>query len=127
MDIVAEGRLLPSFREVFQIGITLLITLIAWVFFRAESIADAIQYIGGMISLSLFSTPELFPQDLLLLILLFVIVEWLQRNKAHALQFDKVQFSRFIRWIIYYVVFIFIYMNFFLFQGNQQEFIYFQF
>lgn len=123
LGTAAEGKLLPGFREFFQIGITFLLTVIAWVFFRAKSIGDAISYLAGMFSLSLFSIPEIFPKRVVLMIGLFVLVEWLQRDKQHALQFEGVKVPRPIRWGMYYALgFIIIW-----FGGSQQEFIYFQF
>ncbi|NNK81360.1 MAG: MBOAT family protein, partial [Flavobacteriales bacterium] len=53
-DTVAQGRLLPSLTELFQMLITFVLTLIAWIFFRADSVSIAFQYIetmiGGVIS-----------------------------------------------------------------------------
>ncbi|MDM8543259.1 MBOAT family O-acyltransferase [Desulfococcaceae bacterium HSG9] len=123
MDTVAKGRFLPSLKDVFQIGLTFFITLIAWVFFRAESLYMAVHYIIGIFSVSLFSLPQVFPIDILCFIILFTLAEWLQREKQHTLQFDKVIFSKVARWGIYYSI-IWVILSF---GGDQQEFIYFQF
>ncbi len=120
---VAEGKLLPNFKEMFQIGITFIITLVAWVFFRATSMHDAVHYISGIFSISLFSVPEVFPKDILLSITLLVLAEWFQREKEHALQFKKIVFPKIVRWGLYYGIILAILY----FGGSQQEFIYFQF
>jgi D-alanyl-lipoteichoic acid acyltransferase DltB (MBOAT superfamily) len=46
-DIVAQGKFLPNFRELSQMTITFLITLIAWVFFRANTVEHAFTFIQG--------------------------------------------------------------------------------
>jgi D-alanyl-lipoteichoic acid acyltransferase DltB (MBOAT superfamily) len=122
-DTVAEGKILPNLKEVFEIGTTFFMTLIAWVIFRAESVYQAVHYIGTIFSLSLFSAPDVFPIDTFVLIMLFVLSEWVQRNKQHVLQFDKGTVPGLVQWGIYYVIIsVIIY-----FGGNEQQFIYFQF
>ena len=122
-DIVAENRLFPSFKEFTQILITFFLTLLAWVFFRADNISHAFSYISKIFSFSLFNSLEIFPISVILFIVLFLIVEWLQRSKEHALAFDNVTIPRTVRYILYYGIIVVI----FLFGGQQQEFIYFQF
>ncbi|MFQ3332218.1 MAG: alginate O-acetyltransferase complex protein AlgI [Flavobacteriales bacterium] len=56
---IAEDRYFPSLKEFFQILITFSITAIAWIFFRADSITHAVDYI-----VSLFTNP--FYSDLVL-------------------------------------------------------------
>ncbi|MBT4338459.1 MAG: MBOAT family protein [Bacteroidetes bacterium] len=121
-DIVAQNKLLPSIKEVLQMGVTFLLTLIAWVFFRSDSILLAFDYLYHMMSFSLFTRPteKLY---YLIYIAILVIVEWLQRNKQHALYLNDVKIPKIARWSIYYAIIILI----FLYRGNQQEFIYFQF
>src|SRR6056300_219048 len=50
IDTVAEGRFFPNLRELFQMGTTFLLTVLAWVFFRAESITIALGFLKGIIS-----------------------------------------------------------------------------
>jgi len=122
-DQVAENKLLPSFKEFLQMGTTFFITLIAWVFFRAENIQHAFSYLAGIFSKSLFSMPERHPKDVIILLVLFVVVEWIQRDKQHALQIDTIKIPRFLRWSLYYGIIMVIHLM----GGTQQEFIYFQF
>jgi len=125
-NIVAEGRLLPTLKELLQMSITFSIVLIAWVFFRAESIHAAIHYMNGIFSMSLFSMPEIFPEEIILLVIGFILAEWLQREKQHALQFNTANtfiLPRLARWSLYYGIMWMILYN----GGTQQEFIYFQF
>ncbi len=123
LGTAAEGRWLPNVREFFQISLTFLLTLVAWIFFRSASILDAFAYIGNMLSTSLWAVPEVFPRKIILFIGFFVLIEWMQRDKQHALQLDNVQVPRFVRWGWYNALIFVI----FWFGGSQQEFIYFQF
>jgi D-alanyl-lipoteichoic acid acyltransferase DltB (MBOAT superfamily) len=123
LNNVAEGRYLPTFREFIQISVTFLLTTFAWVFFRADSMHHAFAYLDGIFSTSLFAYPEVRPKFLLVLIFLFVVGEWLQRTKQHALEFNTTKIPRVARWAVYYMVFFAI----FYYGGQKQEFIYFQF
>ena len=124
-NTVAEGRWLPNLKEIFQMGITFFITLIAWVFFRAESIDKATRYIEGIFSKSLLSIPEADFIQIILILIIFILVEWIQRDKQHVLQFGgHVFLSRPIRWSVYVSV---IFSIFFLGNFNTHTFIYFQF
>jgi len=131
-DTVAEGKLLPNLRELLLMALTFLITNIAWVFFRADSISHAFYYLSKIFSSSLVKSPikDLWAINtgyhivyLSISILLFMVVEWLQRDKHHALEFERSRIPRVIRWSIYYVIII----SCFMMNGIQQKFIYFQF
>jgi D-alanyl-lipoteichoic acid acyltransferase DltB (MBOAT superfamily) len=123
LDNVAEGRLLPNFREFIQINVTFLLTTLAWIFFRAESMTHAFEYLGGIFSTSLFTLPEIRPKFMFVLLFIFLAIEWLQRSKQHALQIHSIRMPRAARWTVYYaIIFIIFYYG-----AEKQEFIYFQF
>jgi D-alanyl-lipoteichoic acid acyltransferase DltB (MBOAT superfamily) len=122
-NTVAEGRLLPNLYELGQMGLTFFLTCIAWVFFRTTSIQEAITYIGSIFSTSLFEMPEVGEVDLAVLIILFIIAEWIQRDNQHGLQFHGDKIPKAVRWTIYFGVIMVIAW----FRGVQQSFIYFQF
>ena len=122
-DTVASGALFPSAREFGQILVTFLLTLVAWVFFRAPSLGEAISYLGGLFSPSLFTVPELFPAGLMLGIGTLVVIEWLQRDKQHGLDFGATPIPRLVRWAGYYALM----LSIVVFGGDQHDFIYFQF
>ncbi|MBN1448250.1 MAG: MBOAT family protein, partial [Bacteroidetes bacterium] len=122
-DTVAEGRLLPTLRESVQVATTFLLTCLAWIFFRAPSVSDALRYLGGMFSSTLFSPPDLAFGWYPLIAVLFMAIEWVQRDRQHALQLEGFAFPVSLRWGIYYAVTLLI-----LFSGGEpQSFIYFQF
>ena len=122
-DNVAQGKILPSLKEFLQIIFTFILTLIAWIFFRADNIEHALSYINKIFTSSLFSKPEILPFNLLIFLILFIIIEWLQREKEHTLELNLAKIPKFIRWIIYIIIILII----FWFAGSQQKFIYFQF
>lgn len=123
LNIVAEGRLLPSVKEFLQITSTFFLTVIAWIFFRADNVGMAYDYTSEIFSTSIFSVPQILPKKLIATLFLFYFVEWIQRDKQHPLQFETVQIPKFVRWAIYYAI---VGMLFF-YGGDEQGFIYFQF
>lgn len=122
LDIVASESYLPSFKELFKILITFLLTVFAWIFFRAENLGHAFAYIKGIASSSIFKIPEIRPTDLFILMFMFMVLEWFGRKREFPLihLFFK---SKIFRWS-FYILLILITI---IFSGKQQEFIYFQF
>jgi len=123
LNLVAEGRLLPSGKEVLQIVSTFLLTVIAWIFFRADNVGIAYQYLLEIFSSSLFSVPQILPKKFIAILFLFYSVEWIQRDKQHPLEFENLRIPRFVRWAIYYIIIGMLYF----YSGDPQVFIYFQF
>ena len=122
-NIAAEGKYLPSLKEVAQILGTFLLVLIGWIIFRANDISEAFDYLSHLFSPSLFEVSFLYGKKALIYCLLLFIVEWFQREKDHGLQINRNVKSPVIRWSIYYIL-IFIII---LLQGTPANFIYFQF
>lgn len=126
LEIVAMNKLIPSFRDVFNILLTFSLTVFAWIFFRAESVHHAIEYISGIINASLFTIPDVktAAYATLILIAFFMLIEWIGREHQFALQDFLVKKPRFIRWLFY--GFIILLIGLFL-QTHETPFIYFQF
>jgi alginate O-acetyltransferase complex protein AlgI len=122
LDIVAEHTYLPSIREFFKIAITFMLTVFAWIFFRAESMTQAFLFVKGIFNASLFQIPSIRPTDLLLLISIFTILEWIGRKYEFPLQFNLIK-NKALRWSFYILLILII----IIFSGKQEEFIYFQF
>lgn len=121
-NLVAEGKYVPTIRELSQMTMTFFITLIAWIFFRADNLSSAFVYIRDMFTTTLFYKPEIFPMTILGLVAFFMFIEWLGRSNEYAIQ--NIDFMKKpIRWSFYFLLIILI----FSFTGEQQEFIYFQF
>ena len=129
INIVAEGKIFPSLKELFQILITFGLTVFAWIFFRAENMSHALSYIHGILSPSLFSFPKFKGMEtvssLFVLIVIFLIIEWKGRENQYALEGIKNINLKSVRWFIYLIILFIIYFygNF----GGTIEFIYFQF
>ena len=123
LDVVAQGRHLPNIKELTLILLTFGLTVFTWIFFRANNINHALEYVNGIFTDSFFSIPELKPLNLILLICFFIFIEWFGREGQHALTLMIKIKRRFFRWTFY----LFICLLIFLFQGKEQEFIYFQF
>jgi alginate O-acetyltransferase complex protein AlgI len=122
--VIAEGRLLPNFREAAQMTGTFSLAMFAWIFFRADTIGQAFSYIRHIFSKSLMSMPKDTNIEILApVILLLIIVEWVQRHELHALDLKHLKISFGARWLIYYALISLI----FCFNSDQQTFIYFQF
>jgi alginate O-acetyltransferase complex protein AlgI len=127
LGVVAEGRLLPSLRELFQMGTTFLLTVLAWVVFRAESLQEVIGFLKVIFSPSLLRIPDFAGRTLavftLLAILVQLIFEWYGRTRAHPLFSIRSQ-SNSSRILLYSIL---IYLIFASGQNESPEFIYFQF
>lgn len=124
-SIVACGRYLPNLMEFFQIALTFSFVVIGWVIFRAEDISQAYEFILRMFS-TLFESRHIgFEKSAIYVAIIMFFVEWLQRDKQHALQFSN--FTplnlRPVRWFIYVLLAVLIVC----FRGHSQTFIYFQF
>ena len=123
LEVVAQNSFFPSFKEVFQMGITFFLSTIAWIFFRAESMTQAWEIILKIFSTSSFALPTQRPTIMLGAMLLFFMVEWMGRREAFAIQKWTTSWPRVLRWRFYYLLVICI----LLFAGKEQTFIYFQF
>ena len=126
-ETIAEGKVFASLKEVLKIIVTFLIVTLAWVFFRAESLTHAFEFLQRLFSPALFSLPKLITPKLDMIYTLFcmiilVVMEWLHRDKAHGLEVQNLKPG--FRWALYLAVSLLI-ITFGFFGEN--EFIYFQF
>jgi D-alanyl-lipoteichoic acid acyltransferase DltB (MBOAT superfamily) len=125
---VAEKTFLPNFKEIFQLTLTFGITVVAWVFFRADTLTHALQFLTDMISFNFFTLPAYSIRKLiyptLVLLCFFIIIEWLGRRNEYAIELILNKLPQPIRWVFYsfLIVLIGMYM-----QTNETTFIYFQF
>lgn len=121
---VAEGRILPTWKETGQMLLTFVLVVVGWIIFRADSIGQAWEYVGGICNASLFSAPFLYvgTKKTLLLMALLLIVEWFTRKKEHALQYGA-KMPSWLTWTCSMLM-VLIMLEF---AGNSQSFIYFQF
>ncbi|MEZ4962594.1 MAG: MBOAT family O-acyltransferase [Saprospiraceae bacterium] len=124
LEFSDPAYLLPPLKEVFQIGFTFLLTCLAWLFFRSNSVGQALDYL-----FDIFRAPFLpanfwyFNHFSLAMVALLFAVEWLGRQYDHPFQAVGIARFRPVRWGMY-VVMSFMVLNFF---HHNSEFIYFQF
>jgi hypothetical protein len=128
LEIVAKGNYFPSLRDFFAILFTFSLTVFAWIFFRAENVTHAFNYISEIFSNSILSVPY-FPKIekayiVMVLIEIFIGIEWLGREEQFALRIVSKIKRMPLRILFYYAVIFAI-----LFFGNfsENQFIYFQF
>ena len=120
---VSEGRLLPNLKELIQMTLTFLLVVVGWIFFRAETLGKALDYIARLFDTSLLTIPKLEGANGLYFCLLFMILtEWMQRTKKYGLQIEMIH-SQAVRWLIYFSIVVLILF----FGGKSETFIYFQF
>ncbi|KIC94652.1 MBOAT family O-acyltransferase [Flavihumibacter solisilvae] len=130
LEIIAQGRLFPSIKELAQMTLTFSLTVLAWIFFRAETVGHAFDYLSGIFSMSLFTNPFIsnpeFIRSILVIALLipFMIIEWLGRENKYAIETSFLNMPRPVRWAFYslLVFSIGVFM-----QTKESAFIYFQF
>jgi len=132
LEVVALGKLIPSFKDGFKILMTFSLTVLAWIFFRADSINIAFSMVIGifdelLIRANFIDTILILRYDfgisMLVILVLFVFIEWIGREGEFAIDRLLMNKGILIRWTFYYLI-IFILFNY---SGVKQEFIYFQF
>ncbi|TDW47160.1 D-alanyl-lipoteichoic acid acyltransferase DltB (MBOAT superfamily) [Flavobacterium sp. 270] len=93
MDTIQLKFNFDSVKVILSILYTFLLTCVAWVFFRAKTITDAILYLKLIITNRDFSfqflANERYNYELLLMIVVFVVVEWNNRNRTEPLSGKK--------------------------------------
>ena len=122
-DTVADGRLLPSFKELGQMVLTFILVVFGWIIFRADTVADAWLYIQRIFTQGLFTRPDASGiTGFTLCIGIMLFVEWLQRRREHPYELSCVKPTA-LRYAIYLATVFAILML----GGHTENFIYFQF
>lgn len=120
-NIVAEDSFLPSLKELIQIVLTFTLTTIAWIFFRAENVTQALHYIGKLLDFNKYKFPEVDLKPFIFIVIL-LIFDWFNRKKQHGLEISNIN-NQLIRWVIY----LFVFLMLLFFGASSDSFIYFQF
>lgn len=128
LEVPAKHSFFPSIKEFIQIIFTFSLTLLAWVFFRSETLTQAFYFLGGIFSYSFFSIPDFAgigrTIPIVFLVLFMILTEWVNREKIFALSNIGQNWRTIYRWSFYsFIVFLIgMYM-----QTEETPFIYFQF
>ena len=122
---VAEGRLLPTGKEVLLMMMTFLLVCIGWIIFRAQTIEQAWDILLLICNTSLFTIPTGLNTSVMLsciMIAIMLITEWLNRSNSYGAEFNKL--SR--KWHVVTCVLMGLAILCFV-QSTPSQFIYFQF
>ncbi|WP_394906966.1 MBOAT family O-acyltransferase [uncultured Mesonia sp.] len=122
MDIAGQHNKVVLLKELGQILLTFGLTVIAWVFFRADSVSQAVTFLNGMFTQGLGIDRleiERFSFEILPLIALLLLIEWYNRHYEHPLKT-----GRFLYFKALFLIFMILVWGSF---SDMQEFIYFQF
>ena len=120
---IAKDKMFPTFTETFNVLRTFLLVMLTFIVFRSANVTAAFDYFIRLFSKSIFSIPSEFHIQLLAMILFFMAVEWLGREREFAISSIELRFAKPLRYAFYFVLL----TGIFLFSSKEQEFIYFQF
>jgi alginate O-acetyltransferase complex protein AlgI len=124
ISIVAENRMFPNLKELFLMGSTFALTVIAWIFFRAESLPHAFHYIRDIFTSQLWHLPRVNAGLALILVTFFMTIEWFGRRNNYAIEKWMFKSPRILRWSFY--AFLIFLIGIFM-KTEESTFIYFQF
>ena len=106
-------------------ALTFALVIIGWIIFRAETMTQAYEFLTRMFS-TLFDDYQITSgRKHLVYGVVLLLIEWLQRDKQHALQFPDKGLFRLV-WVRYAIYAAIVY-TIFVYSGEVQTFIYFQF
>jgi len=122
LDPIALDKMLPGIREFFQMFLTFSLTSFAWIFFRSASIEESFLYSKRLFTNLNFNLEylniERYSIEMLLLIGIFILMEWLNRGKESPIS-GKFSYLKMIV-IVFMIITLGVY-------SEHQNFIYFQF
>ncbi|WP_159023073.1 MBOAT family protein [Formosa sp. L2A11] len=123
LDTVSSGKIFPSFKELLSMSFTFLLILIGWIFFRINTVSNGLEYIKNLFSFNFkggiqYLATERYTPELMVLISLFIIIEWNSREKEHPF---------FGKWINIKIVLTLLGLVTFGVYSKVADFIYFQF
>ena len=128
ISLAVENRWLQPLKEIFHMGITYSSTMIAWVFFRSETVLDSFHYLKILISD--FSIPSTNRAGLFF-VLLIIILDWgISRSDEDTifnLKIFKLRYLNTLASYFRYLIFIIVILLTLLSRGGEKNFIYFQF
>lgn len=122
-----KKRLPKRLYQYISIFLTFSFFVFTMIFFRAESLTDAIQYLNKICSTTLFSIPSIMAPKFrfvytMILVAAFFIFEWFRKDYKHVLEISAL--PKIARWVVYLgiIVLIMLFARF-----NNNDFVYFQF
>jgi divalent metal cation (Fe/Co/Zn/Cd) transporter len=116
----------PKWKTLGEMLLTFSLVTFGLVIFRAESLNQAVEYIKGLFSSTLFTisqginVPFTLP---VLSVIVTVIIEWWGRDDQYAIEKIGITWHKFLRLLFYYAIL----FSIIAFAGHKERFIYFQF
>ena len=118
-EVVAQDQLLPNLKELFQMLGTFAFVTFAWIFFRANTLTDATQFLHQLLT-NLPQIKAIEGKSILFWGALLLSLDWYLRHNERKL---RVPTNRILRTGIYFVLALAVLLKL----GSHQSFIYFQF
>ncbi len=126
-DVVAQNKLLPSLKELWQMVSTFAFVTLAWIFFRVDNINQALNFIKSMISqlLNFNSVVNLkrIQINSFYYIIFFILIDWFSRKNERIFNLPEKNVIRIFLYLLFTFLIIFHFAN----KKNAESFIYFQF
>lgn len=128
-----QEKLLPEIGDIVRMGFTFILITFAWIFFRAESLSHAFQYIEGIFCSSHFleiHSKSTFDNSIIPLIcylFFFIVLEWFSRHSEYVIHPYLLQDKWYltpVRFGLYFFILLVIMLNI---KNEASNFIYFQF
>jgi alginate O-acetyltransferase complex protein AlgI len=120
---------IPGIRTLFNILMTFTLTTLSWIFFRSNTITDAVSYLKRIVintdytSLSSNSTMNHTIWPLFIFLCLFIVIEWLNRDSETVIGKFLLE-RKFMRYSFYFLILLLVIINI---NNEASSFIYFQF
>jgi D-alanyl-lipoteichoic acid acyltransferase DltB (MBOAT superfamily) len=128
-DVVAQYRIFPGVKELWQMISTFIFVSFAWIFFRTDEVQKACLFIKRMV-LNIYESPidnitSIKGVNTFLYIVPLIILDWYFRKSERVLKTPR---SKILRYLIYILMCMIVLKSLDLFSINEKiEFIYFQF
>lgn len=125
--IVAQGRIMPTVKELISVTTTFLLTILAYVIFRSKDLADAFENFTIIFSKTFFTIPQFVGSNSIgitsFILLSFIVIEWSGREGQYAIERLGFDLPKPLRIIFYYGLLLIITF----YAGTKHQFFYFQF
>ena len=90
LEIIGNNGKLPTVREIISMLFTFFLTVITWIFFRAENISHAVSYIIAIFSEGIFERPIFSNQmgfyKVIGLFIVFILIDWFGIHGVYLLR-----------------------------------------
>ncbi len=126
LDIIGSSNIVQTFKELGQMVVTFFLATLAWIFFRSETLTQALTILHSIFSDQILESPEINRfsnfEILCFIIVITFIMEWIGRYDNYSIK-SFFNGNRFLRFSFYYALIVLI----FVMAGSNKQFIYFQF